>query len=484
MAATDTATAAQSLLALYGALDQAVTSTGDPEIEATVERYLPGSTGVNAGWYEELLGFLNRSNEHGAGGPNSPAVPDLGEALTVLRNQATTSAALSQRMTDAGQAAAAPAPGTAQLTPVQLSRMVYAIGALSHLPGCYPPNDWDTAFAETLALAGTGSGEHLLDLLRDDFAGRGDWPQVMLSGSLDADVAAVPQCCAKPKWVRGRLCVVLTTDFTRSTVSLNDLLGVIDPKNWARCLPFFCAMDEWAIRPDGWSRVLEHFSTACGITGMPQMRTPLKYWKGPQAGEPVSEPMAWVDYMLDDAPAPGEQGDGAMVVDEGFIKMTSTVGDAALPGARVRTRKVVGFRDLGWFPTALFACALGYGNEGLTMLLGGVAKRAKEGPAGWTPWQPSIPAAGQPTQPDKPAPPSSPSKPDPTQHAVTVAVEMLNECIDEMSKRSAALAAKWAGGVPPVEESIAFAADLTARLATDPWRYLQRMRTPPRGGGT
>src|ERR1700739_1918854 len=52
------ATTAQSLLALYGELDQAVIGSGDAEIEATVERYLPGSTGGNAGWYDQLLGFL------------------------------------------------------------------------------------------------------------------------------------------------------------------------------------------------------------------------------------------------------------------------------------------------------------------------------------------------------------------------------------------------------------------------------------------
>ncbi len=479
MVATDMATAAQSLLALYGALDQAVINTGDPEIEATVERYLPGSTGANAGWYDELLGFLGQSHDFDPERPESPAVPDLSQALTVLQNQATTPAR-SQPMTDAGPFAAAAAPQPAQLTSVELSRMVYAIGALSHLPSYYPPGEWDAAFTQTLALAGAGDGAELLEMLRNEFGGRDDWTQVVLSGSLNADVAVVPLCNAKPKWVRGRLCVVLTTEFSSTKVSLNDLKDVIDPLNWARCLPFFCAMDAMPTRPDGWSRVLEHFSTTCGIAGMPQMRTPLKYWKGPAVGAPVPKPTAWVDYTLDDDPAPGEHGDGAMVIDEGFIRMTSTVDDPTLHGVQVRTRKVVGFRNLGWFPTALFACVLGYGDQGVEMLLGGVAKRAQEGPAGWTPWQPSTPTAGQQGGPTAPAPPA---EPDPTQRAITVAIEMLDECIDEMSQRSAALAAKYASGVPPVEESIAFAADLTARLVTDPWRYLQRMRTPPQGGG-
>jgi hypothetical protein len=61
---------------------------------------------------------------------------------------------------------------------------------------------------------------------------------------------------------------------------------------------------------------------------------------------------------------------------------------------------------------------------------------------------------------------------------VTLAVQMANECIDEMSKKSAAIAAKWATGKVPVTETITYAADLANRLATDPWRYLERLRDP------
>lgn len=476
MAATDVGTAAQSLLALYGALDQAVINSRDPEIEATVERYLPGSTGANAGWYEELLGFLGQSLEPNPERPDVAVVPDLAEALTVLRNQVTSTAS-SAHMTDA-DSVAADEPQAAQLTSVQLSRMVYAIGALSHLPSYYRPSEWDAQFAETLALAAAGGGGDLLETLRDKFGGRDDWTQVVLSGSLKTDVAVVPLCQAKFKWVRGYPCVVLTTEFTSTKVSLDEVKGVVDPLNWAHCLPFFCAMEAMPIRPDGWSRVLERFSTTCGIKGTPQMRTPLKYWKGAEAGPPAPQPTAWVNYLLDDDPAPGGHGDGAILVDEGFIRMTSTVGVANLHGVRVRTKKVVSFRNLSWFPTALFACVLGYADQSVEMLQGGVAKQAQQGGTGWTPWKPSTPTGS------KQDSPTLPVEPDPTQRAITVAIEMLNECIDEMSQRSAALATKYASGVIPVEESIGFAADLTARLATDPWRYLQRIRTRPQDGDT
>ena len=59
---------------------------------------------------------------------------------------------------------------------------------------------------------------------------------------------------------------------------------------------------------------------------------------------------------------------------------------------------------------------------------------------------------------------------------------MLNECMDDMSKMSAALAAKWASGKMPVAETMSYTADVAARLSTDPWRYLERLRDPTKGG--
>jgi hypothetical protein len=483
MATTDEATPLQALLALYGALDKAVTSSRSAGIEATVERYLPGSTGPNAGWYDELLGFLaDGTNVDSAVAEEAPAAPDLSTALTVLQNL--------PRL----HGAASP-----PLTAVQLSRMVYAIGALSHLPGDYLPRGWESEFSRTLAVASPqrreqpgqqtaplsgppASGDELLARLQSQFRSRADFPQVMAYAGqqnwVDALVATVPLCEAKAKFVRGHLCVVLTTEFTNSDVSLDQVKNVMDPLNWAKCLPFFCSMDPEHKRPDGWSRVLEHVSTTCAIAGTPQMITPLKYLKGPATGDPSARSTAFIDYALDDAPAQGENGDGRMVVDDGFIRMTSTAAGSGSPGVRVRTRKVAGFRNLAYFPAALLACVVGYADAGEDMVLIGVASRASN-PAGWTNWDPSKPtgASGS-TQPGQPA-----GNGDPTSRAVALAVDMLNECIDDMSKTSAALAAQWATGAVPVAETMSFSADLAARLATDPWRYLERLRDPTQGGG-
>jgi hypothetical protein len=65
---------------------------------------------------------------------------------------------------------------------------------------------------------------------------------------------------------------------------------------------------------------------------------------------------------------------------------------------------------------------------------------------------------------------------------VALAVNMLNECINDMSTMSAALSAKWASGAMPVAETMSYTANVAARLATDPWRYLERLRNPTPGG--
>ena len=368
MAVPANATANQALLALYGALDQAVTSNRGGGTEAIVERYLPGSTGVHAGWYDELLGFLNQPS-HAAprDTPESRAVPDLDEALMVLQ---------AHRLPLTPGAT----PGT--LSTVQWARMAYAIGVLSQLPGYESHSEQFSQVFTVVAPEPSGQpaqvsgaippdADDLLSLLRRLFRSREDWPHAMKSAVdrnlIDPTVAAVPLCEARIKWVRGQLCAVLTTEFTSDKVSLDELKGVVDPLNWAKCMSFFCEMEPKTPRDDGWDRVLEHVSTTCSIIGTPQMVTPLKYWKGPPASEP--QVTAYVDYALDDLPVADEKGDGRIVVDEGFISMTatgpvSTTPDPTNHGVRVRTRKVVGFRDLPWIAGAIFACSMGYGYEG------------------------------------------------------------------------------------------------------------------------
>ncbi len=103
------------LLALYAALDQAVLQSRDPDIAAIVEGFLPGTTGVNQrGWSIDLQNFLGRE------------FPDVNTALSAITR----------------------APS---LTRPQLSRLVYVLGSLAHLPPS--PSTGDELLAQGLDLA-------------------------------------------------------------------------------------------------------------------------------------------------------------------------------------------------------------------------------------------------------------------------------------------------------------------------------------------
>jgi hypothetical protein len=500
MAATHPVTPAQALLALYGALDHAV-GTGNADIEATVARYLPGSTGINAGWYEQLLVFLGHRESHFSG---TAHVPDLGEALSVLQKApAPTSkpaAKKSSKTAKTETAATAGFSGTPsgapeQLRPlstVQKARMVYAIATLSQLPGWYLQNvlgdTWEQQLDDALDLVrGTNTG--LLDHLRLNVNSRDGYPKVIelagKQGLIDRKVAMVPLCQPKVMIIRNQPCLVITTEFTSADVSLKDLKDVIDPVNWARCLStFFCQMDGKKDRDDGWSRVLEQVSTTCPIAPT-HMKTPLTYWKTEGPDEKTQPPTACLDYALDDQPPHDGKGDGLIVVDEGFIRMTSTDAglDPSKPGVRVRTRKVVGFRNSALTPWGVLACSMGYGDQGIDMILDGVENHASD-PNGWTGWKVSTTPPAKSSGKPKDEPPQTPpaTEPDTSRRAVELAVEMVNECIDDMSGKSAAVAAKWATGTVPIAEMITLNAEFAARLATDPLRFLERLRNPARGG--
>jgi hypothetical protein len=497
MATTHPATPAQAVLALYGALDYAV-GTGNADIEATVAHFLPGSSGIHAGWYEQLLGFLGHRESPFT---THSAVPNLEQALVVLQQEAApapqpakTKPTKKQTATTAafasGPAAGPPAPPRS-LSTVQKARMVYAIATLSQLPGWYLKNilgaSWEQQCAQALELAGGPVDNGLLDHLRLHVNSRDGYPKVVelavKQGLIDPKVALVPLCQPKLMVVRSQPCLVITTEFTSDTVTLADLKNVIDPVNWARCLStFFCQMDGKADRDDGWGRVLEQVSTTCPI-GPTHMKTALKYWKTEGQDDKKQPPTACLDYALDDQPVSGAQGDGLIVVDEGFIRMTSTdLGqDPTKSGVRVRTRKVVGFANSALTPWGVLACSMGYGDQGIDMILDGVENRTNN-PQGWTDWNASTPPKGpaQPKGPPSHAPPTS--GPETSRRAVELAVEMVNECIEDISEKGATIAAKWSAGTVPITEMIELNAEFAARVMTDPWRYLERLRKPARRG--
>ena len=187
------------LLSLYAALDEAVITSSDDRVSETVERFLPGTTGDNAGWSLSLTELV---------GP----MASLGDALDGI--------------------ASGP-----ELSIPELSRLVFITGALIHIPGYREEND--SRFTDVLMLAGPdrvrdiSKAGRLRDWLDQEFNGWQDWHKArgvpVLEGFLDARIAIMPLCNAYLSSYQGLECVVIDTLFDDDQLTPQKVRGCRRP---------------------------------------------------------------------------------------------------------------------------------------------------------------------------------------------------------------------------------------------------------------
>ena len=465
------------LLALYAALDQAVLESRNPDIAATVEGFLPGTTGVNQrGWSIDLQNFLGRE------------FPDVSTALAAIMQ-------------------------TPSLTRPQLSRLVYVLGSLAHLPPSTATGDEQLAQALNLAQpqaeprptgmradvsGGTDPGHALLAVLSERFNKRQDWTAATAYavgiGCLDEVVARVPLCNACVAMQGSIQCVVVDTRFEDNSISIEQVKAVLDPRNWDKTAGvFFCNMQALNGSPPApyqeWGRVLETVSAWCG-SELPVLVTDLKYLKSDNPGQAV------VQYDLDN-PFPGA-GDGQVTVDKGWLKVVTGTSTDINAGVTVTTRKVVHINPLLPVAQKVFVCVMGYGQAAMEMLLGG----ATNPPPNLVAWSaPPAPLVSMlvaqehstPSQADDQAvaagSPSTASGGGPSPiTAAGLAVSMLSDYLAEVTNDGSKLAAKFAKQELTVDDLAKFSAKTAARMASEPWRFLKRLAElpsqPPVGGPT
>ena len=142
-------------------------------------------------------------------------------------------------------------------------------------------------------------------------------------------------------------------------------------------------MDRRYDRPDGWSRVLEHVSTTCPIAGTPNEDS-AEVLEDRGQDEQDGRPRHASTTRSMTTRLTAKRATGRIVVDEGFIRMTSTVPTwTPKPGVRVRTRKVVGFRNSALIPWGAIGLLDGIRRSGH----GHDARRRRnraDDPTGWT----------------------------------------------------------------------------------------------------
>lgn len=482
----------RAILELQGSLDTATVRTGDRRVAEIADRFLPGCS-ANPEWYRELLAFVL---------PGVPQVDaDPARAIRELID----------------------APGTPRPTAPQASRLMYALGAVTHLIANVPDGvtlpfvdptipRWRNLLAELLPLLapdnrdpdpGSSSGtsdrpappaargdaafeadttfeaeievEAVIALFANQFTRWQDWYEVAQAlvalGVLSADAAAVPLCLPTVVTIDGRAAIVVDTEFTSHDVSLNQVKAVADPRNWGGNYPaFFCHMDYRNLRTDGWRRVLETvgicaFLPPVGI----RLRTMLKSYK--TTVDPPGNPSARLDYDLND-PVPDPFGDGQITIDRGYINMRAPEGDPDQPPVQLRTRKVVRIEGIRPYVQARFVCIFGYAHAAMEMLLGAAKRPTTQGEYRY-PWldTPEIPGTAGP----------SASAPHPEHSAASTVITMTAECVQEMSTAQLAVTDKWMNGQLTLADLAQYSAEVGARLAGEPWRILLAL-SKPKGG--
>lgn len=449
-----------SLLALYGALDDAVVALDDPSVTQKVEAFLPDTTGPGRqGWFSDIRQFVRRLSVD----PDQTEFPSRREALREFAEMRSNVAVQEE----------------VGIGPVEMARLLYVIGA--HWQLSSKTDEEQELFASALSVAvpgETGSvsesgGQQLLDLFDTDLQGRPSFEGV-IAAAVEQDLvsAAVLSYVRSVEFsyrVRRDACgeyAVLNVSYFRDRLTVDKVKKVVDPLNWDNCCPFFCDMSPIPKSPDsyGWSRVLESISTLCGVSPGYQLRTAIKYWKGEKGDG------AFVNYDIDDNRA-STKDDGFTRLDRGYISF-----EKEERGVRIRTLKEVKFAGVPPLATIMFAVIGGYASIGENMLI----DCALNPPSGLVDFTPSV-STGKPAKLIDPTVCASAAAPAPCgcqqslPPAVTEAVDLWASCVTEVSTEYAGLVNHWAKcGFDPAEMA-EFGAKVSTRMATDPWRILSLM---------
>lgn len=444
-----------SLLALYGALDDAVVALDDPNVTETVEAFLPGTTGPGRqGWFADVRRFVRQLSVD----PDQTEFPSRTAALREFGEMRSNT----ETQEDVG------------IGPVETARLLYVLAAHWQLTGRAEEERELFANAMSVAVPGpTGlesdsGGQALLDLFGSELQGRESFAEVIERAAneelVSQELLLYVRNATIETDIRRDACgeyAVLKCTYFRDQLPLNNVKRVVDPLNWNRCCPFFCDMTPIPKTPDsyGWSRVLESISTLCGVVPGYRLKTAIKYWKGERYRG------AFVNYDIDDDRA-STTDDGFTLVDRGYISF-----EEEGHGVRVRTLKEVKFAGVPALATIMFALIGGYAAIGENMLVG----CAVNPPTKLVDWAISV-STGKPAKPFDPtvcasAPaPSAPCGCGAFHPAVTEAVDAWASCVTEVSTEYAGLVNHWAKcGFEPTE-MVDFGAKVSARLATEPWR--------------
>jgi hypothetical protein len=484
----------RAILEIQGCLDTAVVATQDPRVMEIADAFLPG-TSANPQWYPEIEAFMFPPDRDGASEARTDADPV--EALEEFQKE----------WLQVRRRPSAP----------EASKFIYGLGAVIHLTqtvsmdlpfeNLLPEDRPYRLLTEVFALTGgyepgeetqrfyVEQFDEIVGLFVNGFNSWRDWyriaPQLVGLRILTEDAASLPLCVPSVVTVDGIESLVVDTELSSDEVSLNALKAVVDPRNWHKdCPSFFCNMEYKGLRTDSWRKVLE----TVGYCDYPPLITPrlvtmLKFHKTTVNPNGPGKYEARLDYDLND-PVPDPEGDGKITVDRGFINMwTKDNGDPDQPPVFVRTRKVCHIEGLRPYTMKRFVCAF-YGIAIEAMLFG--SAEDPDPTVHYTPWDdpPDEQPGGkvdQPTEGEKEGKGEQPKKPPSDNSVASTAITMVAKCVQELTVKQFDLADKWLSGQLTVQDLTEYSAEVGARIASDPWKFIQaisqRKVSQPKEGG-
>ncbi|OBK70471.1 hypothetical protein A5651_21705 [Mycobacterium sp. 1274761.0] len=471
-----------SMLSLFGSLDLAVSQaieSGDAVTATIIEQYLPGAI-ENRGWSEQLYDLFL---------PGQQRSTDVGFNVNVALRDL-----VEYDKTHA----------VSELTIPDLANLVYVIGALKHIPAIADVEANTPVMSEALALAVPPEGlndeervSRALTFLNGDltesFTGWQSWAGFIKKAADDGYVldlvSKVPQCRTSVVTVNGLTCVVIDADIESDTLTFDNVIAVVDPRNWPKAYPgFFCGMKNYTARtpPDGWYNIVET-AGLCKVIGGYKLVQRLRFLKSD-----LLRGDARLDYDL----AENQEGDGCtkkVLVDRGFVNVSCTRsdGETSKPGVRMQTRKVAHVTDISPYAQAFLLCKMGYGWAAVQLFFG-PARKPPPGYVGWKepPWmqqpntlpQPPTGASGAtgktPTQAGGNAP--STGKP----QVATKTAKALADVANYLTSTNLEITKKWLAGQLSFGDLAKYGQEVGGRLASEPWKWLADITTDTSSGGS
>jgi hypothetical protein len=509
-----------SVLAAYGVLDQVAVETTDSAMRAAVEKLLPGTTAPGQrGWFKELQDFVvkkarEQALENGAdiaAAEQAAKFPTAEQAVDEMMREGQDSDAMThrvkQRLLYAGLGIMALANMKDELSisvPVLDNLNLTKLSALFAMAAT-PIAMSDSGDSESDSDDSDGGGmptPQLLDVLTE--RGADGWNDLMADlaadksegGGMAPEIMAIPPMKALGESVsppvphqitdedgtrnvtdQGKVtsevikvhknwCSLLTTEFSRTPYDIKKVLDVIDPQNWDNANKFFADMTPQASAADGRSsQILEEVSTHPDIY---RIKTELKYVKEDRADDTYV-----INYDFADR---RDSADSQQVkVDSGYI----LVGPSADgKGVRVLTSKMVAIDGLSPTAVAVFAHAMGWLSIGEMMMFG---KPTDVPPDVLIPWTKSADRNAL-IKPTAAASRNAQASADVQEEIQPVsrlfvreATNAVADYLNVATSETASIADKWLRGELSVGDMVEHTTILGGKLASEPFRLLERM---------